>query len=340
MSHLPERKEKNCLNCGTEVLGKFCHICGQENIEPKESIWHLANHFINDVTHFDGKFFSSLKYLITRPGFLSNEYMIGRRASYLNPIRMYLFTSAIFFLAFFSGLKTDVIKIKADTNGAYINSMDSIAFSNAVNKLNKGVPISREALKEKLDSASEIHFSPSHYKTKREYDSILRLGVKKHNWFMRQLVYKDIQVNTEYKNNPQGFFKALLDKFFHTFPQMLFILLPMFALILKLLYRRKREYYYTDHLIFTFHIYIFIFIAMLPILGASRLKDLLNWGWLGFFRAALILTIFFYFYKALRNFYKQRRAKTILKYFIILFLLFFIFLILFLFFFFLSLFQI
>ena len=37
MSHLPERKEKDCLNCGTTVFGKYCHVCGQENLEPKES---------------------------------------------------------------------------------------------------------------------------------------------------------------------------------------------------------------------------------------------------------------------------------------------------------------
>ena len=101
MSHIQQRKEKDCLNCGTNVIGKYCHNCGQENIEPKESAWQLISHFINDVTHFDGKFFSTLKDLLFKPGFLSTEYMKGRRASYLNPVRMYLFTSFIFFLIFF-----------------------------------------------------------------------------------------------------------------------------------------------------------------------------------------------------------------------------------------------
>jgi hypothetical protein len=102
LSHLKERKERNCLNCNAHVYGRFCHICGQENVEPKESVWHLVSHFFQDITHFDGKFFSTLRYLIFKPGFLSREYMLGRRQSYLNPIRMYVFTSAIFFLFFFS----------------------------------------------------------------------------------------------------------------------------------------------------------------------------------------------------------------------------------------------
>ena len=100
VSNHQERKEKNCLNCNAEVAGRFCQICGQENIEPKESFWVLATHFLHDMTHFDGKFFSTLKFLLFKPGFLSKEYLKGRRTSYLHPIRMYVFTSAIFFLIF------------------------------------------------------------------------------------------------------------------------------------------------------------------------------------------------------------------------------------------------
>ena len=96
-----ERKEKICLNCTADLQGRYCHICGQENTEPKESVWGLITHFFYDITHFDGKFFSTLKYLAFKPGFLSAEYVKGRRASYLNPIRMYVFTSAIFFIIFF-----------------------------------------------------------------------------------------------------------------------------------------------------------------------------------------------------------------------------------------------
>ena len=107
VSHLKERKEKICLNCNAALTGRYCHVCGQENLEPKETVWHLVQHFFNDITHFDGKFFSTVGLLMRKPGFLSKEYMAGRRASYLNPIRMYVFTSAIFFLIFFSLKRPD-----------------------------------------------------------------------------------------------------------------------------------------------------------------------------------------------------------------------------------------
>ncbi len=71
-------------------------------MEVEESFWSLATHLIYDIMHFDSKFFDTLKFLLLKPGFLSKEYLRGRRASYLHPIRMYVFTSAIFFLIFFS----------------------------------------------------------------------------------------------------------------------------------------------------------------------------------------------------------------------------------------------
>lgn len=98
MSNHPLRKESNCLNCGAEVTDRFCSHCGQENIEPRENFWQLLVHFFNDFTHFDGKFFSTLRVLLLQPGKLTCEYIAGRRAGYLHPIRMYLFISFAFFI--------------------------------------------------------------------------------------------------------------------------------------------------------------------------------------------------------------------------------------------------
>lgn len=98
MSDQPLRKETNCLNCGQEVAGRYCGVCGQENIEPRETFWQLLVHFFNDFTHFDGKFFSTILVLLLKPGKLTQEYIAGKRASYLHPIRMYLFISLMFFI--------------------------------------------------------------------------------------------------------------------------------------------------------------------------------------------------------------------------------------------------
>src|SRR6201996_715352 len=95
------RQENDCLNCGTILEGHYCHNCGQENLQIRESFGHMMNHAISDYFHFDHQFFHTLKPLLFKPGFLTNEYMAGRRAQYLHPVKMYIFISIVFFLLFF-----------------------------------------------------------------------------------------------------------------------------------------------------------------------------------------------------------------------------------------------
>ena len=315
MSHNQHRKEINCLNCNTEVAGPFCQNCGQENLEPKESIWHLIGHFFNDLTHFDGKFFITLKDLIIKPGFLSEEYLKGRRASYLNPVRMYFFTSALFFFIFFSLFKVEnsITKNIKKTNTNYLDSSKYEAYK----ALAGSGPIMSRA---KFDSQASkgVTISPGNYKSKAEYDSILLSGKKKHNWLERQLTYKNIELKEKYKGRNSDLVKDMMSRFLHFLPQMFFVLLPLFALILKLFYYRKKEIYYTGHIIFTIHFYIFLFIAMIIGFGLSQIKDRFKVPLLGYLGLAIFFYLLFYFYKAMRKFYKQSRAKTILKYCLIL----------------------
>ena len=334
MSRLKERKERNCLNCHIAVKGRFCHRCGQENIEPKESVWDLIAHFFRDITHFDGKFFSTLKYLMIRPGFLSKEYMIGRRARYVNPIRMYIFTSAFFFLIFFSFFKIDNQTLSTGTTikkktFAEIENMDSLAFAEFTKGLNKeegkkAEPMSRAEFKKYYDSLFErkgIKITNKNYKSKTAYDSALRSGEAKHNWLLQQLIYKGIELNEKYKNNAGGAVKAFINILLHSLPQMFFISLPLFAFLLKLLYIRRKEYYYVNHGIFSLHFYIFIFIAMLLMFGLGKLNEQLDWTVISIVELIMGFGLLFYLYKAMRKFYRQRRAKTIIKFLLLCFLL-------------------
>jgi len=79
MSHLTERISKDCLNCGTEVAGRFCQQCGQENVEVKESFFQLLIHFVEDLTHFDGKLWKTVKLLLFKPGSLTKLYIEGKK---------------------------------------------------------------------------------------------------------------------------------------------------------------------------------------------------------------------------------------------------------------------
>ncbi len=348
MSHLSQRKEKNCLNCGATVIGKYCHVCGQENAEPEESFWHLVSHFFSDITHFDGKFISSLKDLLFRPGFLSKEYMNGRRATYLNPIRMYLFTSFIFFLIFFSTIHINDKKFSGKIlfNGKTIeqvNKMSEQDFETFTELLNDGKPMTREVFRHYADSINKvggIRFSSRLYKSKEEYDSLSARDSGKPTWIQLQFNYKLIEIYKKYGNEQGPVITAIVSSLIHHFPQMLFISLPFVALFLKLLYIRHKKFYYVSHVIFTIHVYVFVFIAMLLELLFSEIKIFSNWGWMNYINVIIALVIFFYLYKAMRKFYEQRRAKTILKYFLLLFSFLFLTIFLFVIFLFISFFQV
>lgn len=305
-------------------------MCGQENLEPKESFGHLLSHFVNDVTHFDGKFFTTLKDLIIRPGFLSRQYMKGKKVSYLNPIRMYIFTSAIFFLLFFSFFHDEKSSIiQTSVNGHTLDAiaeMDSTSFAEFTSAINEGdnkpaVPMTRAEFKSYIDrvtkSASPALFASHKYYTKEAYDSALKSGRENNNWFERKMQYKSIELRQKYGNNGGALSKALSDTFYHFLPQMLIISLPLLALILKLVYIRRKQFYYVSHLIFSVHLYIFIFINVLLLLLFQKANNYAHSGILSFIAGLLYVGIFVYEYLALKNFYQQGWGKTFLKFLII-----------------------
>ena len=351
MSHAPERSEKNCLNCGATVMGRYCHVCGQENIEPKETVWHLITHFFNDITHFDGKFFTTLKDLLFKPGFLSKQYMIGRRASYLNPIRMYVFTSAIFFLIFFSFFYNSELNITTTINKKtidQINKMDSATFAEFTANINKeddkpATPMTRAEFQKYLDTirkTSGIRIGDTSYSSKKEYDSVLAKGIKKDGWLKRLLVYKEIEINQKYKGNQWEIINALKNTIVHSLPQMFFISLPLLALILKLLYVRRKQFYYVTHGIVSIHLYIFLFIAMLILFSLAKLNATIHWELLSYISSFLVAGLFVYQYLAMKNFYRQGWIKTFFKFLLTNILFMFVLLLLFVIFIFFSFFKI
>jgi len=358
VSHFPERTEKNCLNCGNQVLGRYCQECGQENLEPKETVLHLVSHFINDITHFDGKFFSTLKYLLFRPGFLSAEYVRGRRMSYLHPIRMYVFTSAIFFLVFYSlaenatvnandpgkvytkmSEKRDkLVKELASTKAPedkkdlqeQIAADDSVIAALKKAKLVPGGSKTEPAYFIPDDSADDGHTKvtfASHGlggevlpSTLWAYDSIQQQlsPAKRQPWLYRMVNRRVVDLTQRYHSDKKEFKREIREHLLHTFPKILFVSLPLFALLLRLLnLRRRKQILYVDHGIFTIHLFCATFIMMLVEMLLNQVNEYIPGSLMSWIETILFFAVFFYEYKAMRNFYKQGRGKTIFKFFIL-----------------------
>lgn len=337
MSHLPERKEKICLNCKSVIYGRYCHVCGQENTEPKETFWGLVTHFVYDVTHFDGKFFDSTRFLLTRPGFLAAEYLRGRRASYLNPIRMYVFTSAFFFIIFFSFInkhedvkpvsevRQELLAEKHRLDSLYNASPDSSTrkeLRRKIRNLNTQLRYAGQTGFLRFDEEEDTTSNAAIFgwtnmpATVTAYDSQQRAlpAERRDNWLQHLVNRKRVAINEKYRHRSREFWNDVQEKLLHTVPQMMFVSLPLVALLLQLLYIRRKQYYYVNHLIFTIYIYIAVFILMLLFYGSLGLYTATNVGIFRYVAITCYLSMFFYVYKAMRNFYRQRRAKTIFKF--------------------------
>ena len=88
---------ETCPNCGAEVLGSYCHQCGQEHTVRVRPLRGLLTDALGDLFSFDNRLFRTLKLLLFRPGFLTIEYLKGRRAPYVPPFRLYLIVSIVYF---------------------------------------------------------------------------------------------------------------------------------------------------------------------------------------------------------------------------------------------------
>jgi len=342
VSHTPLRKETNCLNCGATVQGRYCQDCGQENTEPKETFWHMFTHFFYDITHFDGSFFVTLKDLLFKPGFLSREYMLGRRKKYLHPVRMYVFTSAVFFLVFFSMFHVSENEVSISDQRAKVeegfSTIKAEAFKNATTKedsasITKGLellgykdtneikkPDSVINYKNKKGGFSySIGGDVSNYKTLKEYDSVQKtLPKNKRDAGLTKIITRrSVGLNEKYNGDQQKIATELINKFIHSIPYLLFVSLPLYALYLKLLYiRHRKQYYFADHGVFLIHLYVFTFLFLLLYFALDKLKDKIHVSDIEYVQVTLMFVGLFYTLKAIKNFYKQGWGKTIIKFII------------------------
>ena len=333
MSHQPERNEKNCLNCGTTVAGRYCQTCGQENIIPKQSVGGLITHFVYDLFHFDGKFFHTLQHLLFKPGFIPKEYVAGKRMSYLDPIRMYLFTSAVFFLIFFSIKDTTDDFVNMTGEHRSMSKVERLQYSSLLHKkleVNQQDTLLQKQLNFLLDTSIRIGLSEPE---KPDNDSSFLIRLNGEDFLMEASAPRpDNEVNADsgwlklrlsgkwraykrkYADDDRAMIGDLVNSFVHKFPYILFVSLPFFALILKLLYIRRKHFFYSDHAVFTLYHYIFTFILLLFYFLLLELNELTDFGLFRTVATILFLSGGVYLYFAMKRFYGQKWFKTLGKF--------------------------
>jgi hypothetical protein len=284
MSGKKLRKESNCLNCNRTVESRFCGFCGQENLEPRESFFDILKHTFEDFSHFDSKFFTTVKYLFLKPGLLTLEFNRGKRASYVNPIRLFFFTSFLFFIGL--GI-LGTTKPKMEKIGGLdieMTAKDSLVLDSISSDFETGTQTIGKELK--LDSSGNKNSVVGNY-----------------------IIEKYNELNVIYKKDKKSFFSKTIENFFHNLHYLILILLPVFALLYSIFYFRSKHYF-VEHLIFAIHFHVITLLLIL--IGAifTKLFPTLKTGY-------LYVLIFFYQFFSMKRVYNQSKRKTLLKLFLI-----------------------
>tara|TARA_R110002126_G_scaffold15185_20_gene62598 strand:+ start:10364 stop:11302 length:939 start_codon:yes stop_codon:yes gene_type:complete len=282
-------EQRYCDNCHSALQGEFCHHCGQEKKSYIRNISGVVTEFFGEFSNWDTRLWRTLVPLWFRPGYLSRRYVDGHRVPYVPPLRLYLFTSIIAFLIF-AKLLPDTSTDLSNADEVVMQQAEDAAAINTkmpglVNEISSEIDKSREESPNGLDAS----FLPD--EAEQEFNAKLDAIIA----------------------NP----KLAINKFFSLAPQMMFLLLPIFALLLKLLYIRSNRYY-MEHLIVALHSHSFILQMSVIYLGLGLLQNSIGWNWLativGWLETAAFWWIPLYLLLCQKFYYRQRWGKTLLKF--------------------------
>ncbi len=148
--------EHQCKNCGTSFKGNYCPSCGQSTKEFDRPFSVLIYDFMGTMFAFDTRFLKTLVALFTSPGHYSSEFVKGKRATYMQPFKFYVFVSFVFFLLLH--IKTgEFISANSDSSPTAITTpvtaKDSVAVNSAQNLIQKSLSTAKERLNHPMETA-------------------------------------------------------------------------------------------------------------------------------------------------------------------------------------------
>lgn len=334
--HAHSAGHTHCLNCGTQLTGPYCSACGQHDFDFHRSFGHVFLEALENIFHFDGKFFRNILTLLFKPGKLTAEFNAGKRASQVPPFRLYIFTAFFFFVwVHFTTDAPEAVRLgPAPASGAQATfTVDGqpVTMEQAMKARND--PAYAEKLRRELAARGAPPAGTAPAAPERFVDQIRAAGEE-----LRQEARAARPANTpgvsfRPSDKPEAqrsdferwaeekgrraldpaFQREIGEAFIAALPKMLLFCLPVFALITRLLYRKSGQVY-LQHLIIALHFHTFIFLWAMFREGWADFFGLLNFttvrGWL---ILAANCWIVLYPLLMLRRLFGQSWVRTVVK---------------------------
>jgi hypothetical protein len=269
-----------CANCGASGAGHYCWNCGQRHEHSVHSVWHFTREATEDLTHADSRLWSTLAALLYKPGFLTREFLAGRRVRYLPPLRLYLVLSVLFFVLVTSSHHAVAVVVGKDPQGhASVTAKPPSELE--VFKARPG-----ETQGQRLDRVCNP-----------EYNGPARKFILP---FLKHACRRGIDDNG----------RTITETYMHNVPRAMFLFLPVLALAMKPLYWRPRRYY-VEHLLFLVHNHAFGFLFFTLLWFVSEFTPAVVSEWVTFFAWTYAI---YYIFAAMRRVYGQSRWLTFAKF--------------------------
>ena len=275
----------HCENCGAALTGRYCAQCGQAGIDYRRSFGTLMADAADAFFNLDARLLTTFALVLIRPWRLTNEFLAGRRHRYVHPLRVYLMASLAFFL---------LIKVLQHNRPERAKHARPIVIDQTSQKTPTPSPNAIATPKPPEDEEFSFQI-PSDDQPKSKFETWMKARVKE-------------------KIGPTGdrgelFLKALIDNL----PYMVLGCIPLFALVLKILYIRKRRFY-IEHLVFALHSHAFIFLSTVVIIGVGLVLDWKLPNLTPIVCVVLSFSVLIRLLIAIRRVYRQNWLATVFKF--------------------------
>lgn len=304
-----------CPNCGDRTPGRFCRHCGQARRVVHVSLREMVADFVDDQLALNSRLPRTVAFLLVRPGYLTREYLRGRIASYIRPLRLYLGTSVLFFLVFALAARMGnwigggpAFEVRTETATA-----DSTGVARAA-ALQRATADSIRARADSLVRAATgrpggVRLpvpppppAPAATADESSGPTVSGMGAFGDTLNAKLRRFKEME--------PAQRQATILDGIQEQLPRLMFAMLPVFALLLKLLYLRSGRFY-VEHFVFALHFHAFAFLLLTLLIGVEQIP--------GAASEPLIPTvaigwIYLYLFVAMKKVYGQGIVRTGVKY--------------------------